>query len=105
VFSSEGVHQPGRKTISVPNETHFTLATIKGMPATSSGEFERIDPLKDTSLTSYYLVEGQGEFFVGRVQPQTHNEQKVFKVMSANHANGFTSFTCKREFILAELKK
>lgn len=105
VFSSEGVHQPGRKTISVPNETHFTLATIKGMPATSSGEFERIAPSMNTSLTSYYLVEGQGEFFVGRVQPQTHNEQKVFKVMSANHANGFTSFTCKREFILAELKK
>lgn len=92
--------------VVVPDTDEFTLEpNLKGMPANSAGLFKRIDDTEALSLSSFYLVEKEGEYFVGRVQQQDQGGQAVVTVIPASHSNGFNSFKCTRDAIVAQLAK
>lgn len=89
---------------SLPNTERFELVNgLRGMPASKSGEFERIDINAPLSLSEFYLVEMNDMCVVGRAQQQDQNGSPIYSVISGSHSNGYRSFKCNRDAIIAKI--
>jgi hypothetical protein len=106
IFEGSDSAAASPRTTSIPSDDQFTITpTTKGMPANSGGKFIRINSSEQFSLSTFYLVRHGGEYVVGRVQNQKTGKKSVLRVIPASHSNGFRSFECKREDIVAKLLK
>jgi DEAD/DEAH box helicase domain-containing protein len=92
------------KVTTIPGRDKFTLTTPpRGMPAGRSPTFKRIATEQSISRARKYLVLKEGEYIVGRVDPQTSaTGETMFRVQPVNHLDGVAAFDANRADIAAE---